>query len=62
MYIYLGLDWVGGQMITNPIVRYANDTTLLAKAESEKAELLRRVESESNSMGLEIKYKNQDHE
>lgn len=43
---------VGGQIISN--LRFADDTTLLAKNEQDIAELIERVERESRYYGLEI--------
>lgn len=43
---------VGGRRISN--LRYADDTTLFASSESEMAELIARVEKESELVGLTI--------
>lgn len=43
---------IGGKKLSN--LRYADDTTLIARNTEEMAELLRRVEIESNRLGLEI--------
>lgn len=43
---------VGGKKISN--LRYADDTTLFASSESELVELIRRVERESEQVGLHI--------
>lgn len=43
---------VGGKKISN--LRFADDTTLIAATEGELIELLRRVEYESNKVGLKI--------
>ena len=43
---------IGGQKISN--LRYADDTTAIAPTESELAELLRRIDVESQRLGLRI--------
>ena len=43
---------VGGQLISN--LRYADDTTLLARSEAELADAFRRIERESEILGLKI--------
>lgn len=43
---------IAGKKITN--LRFADDTTLIAATEEEMVELLRRVECESNNVGLKI--------
>jgi hypothetical protein len=43
---------IGGKKLSN--LRYADDTTLIANNHEEMAELIRRVETESNVLGLQI--------